>query len=118
MRLRDDLAVLDKKTAPRDDSAIIKVIIPDNFEFGFVTPAGLGIKSFLGLNVRMQFFLFVFQPHCQISEPSRLPEKIEVISHSFALVQLGNCAKEPVLPFETNRRVLHRRRLARWLRSS
>ena len=61
----------------------------------------------------MQFFLPVLQTNRQISGSARAPEKIEVIPHSLALVQLRYRAKEPVLSLETNGCILHGRRFAR-----
>src|SRR6202030_3525695 len=61
----------------------------------------------LCLNVGMELLLLVFQPHSQISDPSRTPEKVEVISHSFALIELGHRAEKPVLSLEPDGSVLH-----------
>jgi hypothetical protein len=41
MGFRDDPAVFDEQTPPRDHPAVVKVIIPHHFELGFVTAARL-----------------------------------------------------------------------------
>ena len=61
----------------------------------------------------VQFLLPVLQTNRQIRGSARAPEKIEVIPHSLALVQLRHRAKEPVLSLETDRCILHGRRFAR-----
>jgi hypothetical protein len=102
MGFRDDPAVFDEQTPPGDHPPVVKVIVPHHFELGFVTAVRLWVKDLLGLNVRMQFFLLIFQAHRQVSGPSRFPEKIEVIPHTFALIELGYRAEKAVLPFETD----------------
>ena len=113
MRFRDDGLVLDQQTPPRDHAPVVEVIIAHNFELRFVNAARVRVINFLSLDVRVQFFLLVFQSHRQVCKPTRLPEKVEVISNSLTLVELGHGAEKPVLPLEPNRRVLDGGRFAR-----
>ena len=79
-----------------------------------MTAARLRIVNLLSLDVGVQFLLLVFQSHRQVGDAPRFPKEIEVISDPLALIQFSDGAKEPVLPFESDRSVLHGSCFAGW----
>src|SRR5262249_7899316 len=97
-----------------DSPTLNKSIVPHDFKFLLVTSSRIRIKKLLRLHVGVQFFLPIFESDGQICRPPRFPEKIEVISDSFVLVELRYRAPQPILSFEPDGGVLNRRRLARW----
>ena len=100
MGFRHNRSIFDQQTTPGCHPAVVEIIVPHHSKFGFVVAPRVGIRNFLGLNVRVQFLLPVLQSHRQIGRPPGLPEKVEIVSEPFPLIELGHGAKQPVLSFE------------------
>jgi len=60
--------------------------------------------------VLVQFLLAIFEANGYIGGSLNAPKEIEVIAETLSLIDSRHGAKEPVLPFERDRRVLKRRR--------
>src|ERR1019366_3742064 len=96
--LRYNPAVFDQQAAPGDHPPVLAVIVTDHLSGGSVTTARVRIGNFLGLYVRVQLFLSIFQAHGDVRIPFRSPKKGEIIAVTLAKIQPGNGAVEMVLP--------------------
>src|SRR4051812_223503 len=103
-----DDAVLNQDASPGDDSPAIQVVVADDFEGRLAASLDRPVVHFLRLNVSMKFFLLVFQAHGHRGGALYAPEKIEVIAEPLTLIEPGHGTVKAVLPFKSNRSVLHR----------
>ena len=102
-----DPLLLDQKTTPGNNTAAIKIFIAYHLEFGLMISLGIVIGNLLRLDMGVQFLLAILETDGQIGGTLGTPEKIQIITETLMLIEFRHRAKEPVLPFKSNGRVLH-----------
>ena len=98
----DNLVVFDEQTPPGNHPPVVEIIISNNGEFRFHVAVGLGVVKLARLDKGMKVFLLIFKPNRHSGGSPGVPEKIEVVTESLALIKSRDRAEKPILTLKSD----------------
>lgn len=103
---RHNLAVFDQYAPPGNHASVIEVIVADYPELGLMITVDVRIGNLLRLDNVVQLLLPILKSDREIGWPFGPPKEIEIIANALMLIERGHCAKQAILSFKRNRRIL------------